>query len=97
MTDQSFTLPITAGKTFKNETVQIDGRRFENCKFIDCTIVYSGGPAEASFCEFAPNTVWAFQEPLGTSLKVLQQLGWRFEYGAKGPNAPAIPIPISRA
>jgi hypothetical protein len=96
-TDQGFHLPVVAGRTFKNETVVVDGRRFENCKFIGCTIIYSGGPAEASACEFSPNTVWGFQEPVGTSLKVLQAFGWRFEYGPKGPLAPAIPIPIPKA
>ena len=93
---ETFNLPVVSGKTFRGGTVVIDGKRFENCKFFECTLIYSGGPAEMSSCEFGPNLLWGFQEPIGTSLNVLQQFGWRFEFGAKGPLAPAVPVPIPK-
>jgi hypothetical protein len=91
-----FHLPVVSNKTFRGEQVVIDGKRFENCKFFECTLIYSGGPAETSSCEFGPNLLWGFQEPVGTSLTVLQQFGWRFEFGAKGPQAPAIQVPTPK-
>ncbi len=30
-------------KTFKNETVVLDGKKFIDCSFQDCELVYSGG------------------------------------------------------
>lgn len=93
---ENLCLPVISGKTFRRENVVIDGKRFENCKFFECTIIYSGGPAETHLCEFGPNLLWGFQEPVGTSLKVLQAFGWRFEYGPTGPLAPAIQIPTPK-
>jgi hypothetical protein len=94
---QGFRLPITNGKTFRREIVVLDGRRFENCRFIECQIVYSGGPAEVSSCEFAPNTVWQFQGAAGMTMRLVQQCGWRIEFGPPGPQAAAIPIPPAKA
>jgi hypothetical protein len=87
-----FPLPVVSKRTFMRETVTLDGTRFENCRFIECHIVYSGGPAETSVCEFSPNTVWDFQGAAATTMVVLQQCGWHFEYG-KGD----LPIPLPRA
>jgi hypothetical protein len=40
-------------KTFMNETVEIDGKDFENCKFINVRLVYHGKQTAASRnCEF---------------------------------------------
>jgi hypothetical protein len=93
MSSPGFRLPVTSRKTFRREIVVLDGKRFEHCKFIECQIVYSGAPAEISSCEFSPNTVWQFQGPAGMTMQLLQQCGWRIEYGKSGPQAPAIPIP----
>lgn len=96
MEQTNFTLPVVSGKTFTRETVIIDGKRFENCRFIECTIIYSGGPSESSSCEFVGPTKWGFQNPAGLVLKVLGAFGWRFEFGEPGPLAPAIPLPIPK-
>ena len=92
MGNQPFKLPVIAGKTFTKHTIQIDGTRFENCKFIECTIRYSGGPAEASACEFSPNTVWDIRDAAGLTIMVLQQFGWRLEYENQGPLPPRSPF-----
>jgi hypothetical protein len=31
------------GQIFKDETIILDGSSFENCKFLNCKLVYSGG------------------------------------------------------
>jgi hypothetical protein len=95
-THPTFRLPVISGRTFTNETVVVDGKRFENCKFIGCHIVYSGAPAEASSCQFSPNTTWEFQAAAAMTVQTLQRFGWRFEYGAEGPLAPAIEIPMPK-
>jgi hypothetical protein len=83
----SFKLPVTARRTFTREAVMLDGKRFEDCKFIECQIVYEGGPAEVSSCWFSPNTVWQFQGAAGMTMQLLQQCGWRIEFGKPGPLA----------
>jgi hypothetical protein len=88
-----FRLPVIAGQTFTRTDVRLDGKRFEKCKFINCQIFYSGGLAEASACEFSPDTVWRFEGAAGITMAVLQQLGWRFQYGKEG----AAPIPLGSA
>jgi hypothetical protein len=88
---QGFQLPITSGKTFTRETIRIDGHRFENCKFVECTLIYEGGPAEASACEFSPKMAWQLQGAAGMTIQTLQRFGWKFEYGGEAP----ISIPVT--
>lgn len=40
------TLEHIRDKTFENETVEIDGKRFTNCKFDGCSLLYAGGDVE---------------------------------------------------
>lgn len=40
------TLEQVRDKTFKNETVEIDGKRFTNCEFYGCSLRYAGGDVE---------------------------------------------------
>lgn len=40
------TLEHVRDKTFKNETVELDGKRFTNCTFDGCVLKYSGGDTE---------------------------------------------------
>jgi hypothetical protein len=85
-------LPVISKQTFTRQFIKLDGRRFENCRFIECQIVYSGGPVEISSCEFSPDTVWQFQGYAGMTMQVLQQCGWRIEFGKQGPLASPVPI-----
>ena len=32
----------TEGRTFTDETVELDGRGYENCRFLRCRVVYRG-------------------------------------------------------
>jgi len=87
-----FKLPVVSNQTYAHKTLILDGTRFENCRFIECLITYSGGPAEASACEFSPNTAWRFEGPAAITMQVLQQCGWRFLYG-NGEKAEPLPHP----
>jgi len=40
------TLEHIRDKNFKNETVEIDGKRFTNCSFDGCELKYCGGDVE---------------------------------------------------
>ena len=40
------------GLTFKNERVVFDGKRYVGCKFVRCTLVYSGGDWSWDKCSF---------------------------------------------
>jgi hypothetical protein len=40
------TLEPVADKSFRNETVDIDGKRFTSCTFKGCSLNYSGGNVE---------------------------------------------------
>jgi len=89
---RTFTLPVTRGTTYKNQTIQMDGKRFEDCRFENCTLIYSGGHGEASACYFSPDTVWGLQGTARIVLETLQRYGWRIEYGS-GPNPEPIRFP----
>jgi len=74
--NQPFRLPVVSGQTYSKKTVQLDGTRFENCKFIDCQILYDGGPAETSACYFSPGTAFFFRGIAANVVQVIQGLGW---------------------
>jgi hypothetical protein len=40
------TLEPVRGRRFKNENVEIDGKRFTDCTFDGCSLIYSGGDVE---------------------------------------------------
>ena len=51
-----------SGKTFKRESIKLDGSKFENCQFKACAFVYSGGqPPTISGCGFDGCT-WGFSD-----------------------------------
>ncbi len=53
------------------------GTRFENCRFIDCEIIYDDGPAQTSACYFSPGTRFFFRGTAAMIVQVIQELGWR--------------------
>jgi hypothetical protein len=43
-----------ANKTFTNETVDFDGKRFDHCTFVNVTYLYKGtGPIQCNDCTFS--------------------------------------------
>lgn len=87
-----FKLPVIPSRTYTNQPVRLDGNRYENCKFIDCQIVYSGGPAEVHSCEFSQNTLWDLRNAAAITLQVLQQCGWQIRYGDGEQPTPLKPL-----
>ena len=43
-------LRVVKDRKFVNQTLVLDGVRYENCHFIGCTLVYAGGDSEMSSC-----------------------------------------------
>ncbi len=62
------------GKTFKNETIEIDFNGFSNCQFDGCTFVYHGyGEIGFDGCTFT-NVSWTFAGAAANTLKFMQGL-----------------------
>lgn len=60
-----------SGETFRGEVVQLDGRRFESCSFVECEMRYSGGDAPALVgCSFGKCT-WSFSAEAANTLAFL--------------------------
>jgi hypothetical protein len=74
-------LRVVKDRRFVNETLSLDGVRYENCHFIGCTLVYSGGDSEVSSCYVHSGTVWKLQGPAAMTVQVLEQYGWHIKYG----------------
>ena len=85
-------LPVRSGETFKKQAVVLDGTRFEKCRFIECQLIYAGGPADCSACEFVGNTTWNLQGPASTTMLALRAFGWTFLFG--GQEAPMLTQPV---
>ena len=80
-TTQSGSAPVTAGTTFRGVVVEVDGRRFVNCVFIEATLVYGGGPLP-SFVECTFDDVsLQFADAAADTLKFLSGL----QVGGFGP------------
>lgn len=77
-------LPTVTGQTFEKITIALDGTRFEECNFVECTIQYSGGFAEVDRCIFTANTQWKFLNAAARTIQLLKGCGFRIEYGT-GP------------
>ena len=85
-------LKVVRDRRFVDQTLHLDGVRYENCEFIGCTLVYSGGEADVSSCYVHAGTVWKLQGPAAMTVQVLEQYGWRIEYG-NGPEPEPIRFP----
>lgn len=69
------TLEHVGARHFKNERVEIDGKRFTSCKFENCELIYSGGDVE-----FGPGCVVddcrpEFSGPARRTVLLLHALG----------------------
>jgi len=67
-------MALIKNQTFTDEPVEIDGNSFFNCKFIRCTLVYSGG-GSTSFdtCVFDDPKL-SFLGPAGNTLAFMESL-----------------------
>jgi hypothetical protein len=69
------TLEHVRDREFKNERVEIDGKRFTSCGFTGCDLVYSGGDVEfGPGCE-VENCRPQFVGPARRTVLLLKSLG----------------------
>lgn len=69
------TLEHVRDKNFKNETVEIDGKRFTSCTFYGCVLKYSGADVEFGIgCE-VENCRPRFSGPARRTVLLLHALG----------------------
>lgn len=62
------------GETFERQVVEVDGRVYENCKFIECRIIFSGVEAVAfDDCTFV-RCDWGFSGAAVNTLSYLSAL-----------------------
>lgn len=62
------------GKTFKNETIDIDFNQFSKCQFENCTLVYHGyGVIGMDVCSFN-NVNWSFADAAASTLQFMHGL-----------------------
>ena len=67
-------------KHFTDETVRIDVDEFENCRFTECRIVFTGaGPAKFANCIF-DQCQWVFDGPAENTIQYFAAL-----YNGLGP------------
>ena len=65
------------GLTFSRETVVIDGTSYQNCSFVECRIIYRGGPTRFVSCSLSPNCRIELQDAAAFVYQVLGELGWK--------------------
>ena len=67
------------GRSYTGVGVSLDNTSFEQCKFKNCTLFYSGGPAQIAPGNYFENCRWQFQGAAAITMQVIQQLGWKIE------------------
>lgn len=71
-------------KTFKNELIEIDGKDYSQCKFINCTMKYSAeGYVGIIGCDLI-NSMWLFESNAAQTIMFLTAL--YSEFGEDGKN-----------
>lgn len=89
---QPFQLPVIQGRVFKGETVTLDGFWYDQCEFIGCTLIFRGSHSNCTRSKIHADTVWQFEGDVARMVQVLQDFGWRFEFG-NGPHPEPIRFP----
>ncbi|WP_158705156.1 hypothetical protein [Salinibacter altiplanensis] len=65
-------------KTFENETIVLDNKEFEECRFENCTLVYGGGHLQLVGNEII-NCDIEFDDAAARSLHFLIAIGEQYE------------------
>ncbi len=63
------------GKTFTNQTFQLEESWFVNCVLRGCFIFYRGGPFELENATFDDKCQWKFQGEARNTVQLLQMIG----------------------
>lgn len=72
-------LPTDSGNHYSNITVVLDGRRYENCTFHRCTLVFQGGYFELDGNRIT-ECAWKFEGAAAATIALLQDL---YQTGAR--------------
>lgn len=79
--DKDVILQVVTGKTFKDETVETKNKKFLNCTFDHCEIVFSGeGSLIFSSCSFL-NCAWTL---IGSAMQTIKFLSNMYTLGESG-------------
>jgi len=63
---------MPSGESYNHQTVQLDGETFTDCRFAECRLVYSGGPApQFEGCRF-DDCEWKFEDGAAQTLQALK-------------------------
>jgi hypothetical protein len=74
-----------ANREFRNETVELDGNRFENCTFMHCKLLYFAYERVYFVGCIFTNCDWAFDGPAENMLHFLKD-----QYHGQGPRGATI-------
>jgi hypothetical protein len=77
MSEQVFQHVRVVGKEFNKAAVSLDNMSYENCKFIDCDLFYSGGPAQLFSCDIRPGNRWHIQGAAALTVETLRTSGFQ--------------------
>jgi hypothetical protein len=69
------TLEPVRGRRFRNESIEIDGKRFTDCTFDGCSLIYSGGDTEFGPGCIVENSRPRFFGPARRTALLLHALG----------------------
>jgi hypothetical protein len=67
-------MALIKNQIFTDEPVEIDGNSFFNCKFIRCTLVYSGGSASTFDTCIFDDPKLSFIGPAGNTMAFMESL-----------------------
>jgi len=65
-------------KSFRGQTVRLDGKSFSNCRFENCVLIYSGERCEWEDTSFF-NCQIVFDGPANNTVQFLRGIGLSFE------------------
>jgi len=65
-------MAIFKSKTFRNETVTLDGHVYFECAFIDCQYLYSGGKFALTNCTISGTIALTLNGPAASTLDLMQ-------------------------
>jgi len=68
-------------KTFEAQTLQISGHAYFNCKFINCTLIFTNVPVVLQGCQFQNcnwslhyDILWGAPQTLNTIKKLIEKI-----------------------
>ena len=73
-TDDEAPLQEVRGKTYRDDTVHLDGVRFVDCIFIRCNLVYAGGEHAFGGGITMDQCVWKFEGAAARTITILSRI-----------------------